>query len=181
MSRLPVGVLVIRGFALEVQRGSTLGVETSTLLEAIPLLLNVQLPADPVKSKSCHITAVAAGCLAGIGLGPVEEVLELARGGGADGLVVEGGVGEGEVDVAVGVLVGWGGEDVGGVEVEVVDGPGRVTGALDASFWLGGRRRVGGSGGGGEGRRGEEERCDEGIHLVGLVGSGRAIVRIEDI
>lgn len=92
----------------------------------------------------------------------VEEVAELVGGGAALVLVVDGGVGEREVDVAPRVLVRGRGKDPAGVEVKVLDlvlghfGRARGAGVL-----------VGAGGGRGEGRGGKES-SSEAVHVEEL-------------
>ena len=52
--------------------------------------------------------------------------------------MVQCGVGESKVYVAVGNLMSWGGEEVAGVEVKVVHGPGCLGGLFCACGCLGG-------------------------------------------
>lgn len=100
LTNLPVLVLVLLLFAIELQLRTALSPETTTLLSATPSLVDLELAGGAVEGERGGIAGVLAGDLAVVHKVAVEEVAELGGGGGADRLVVEGWVGEGEVDVA---------------------------------------------------------------------------------
>lgn len=124
LPNLPILVNPLLLLTIQIQLHTTLSPKPPSLLCTTPRLVNLDLPTGPVEGERRSITGVLARDLTVVDLVAVEEVVELGGRGAADWFVGEGGVGEGEVYVAPGVLVGGGGEDVGGVVVEVLEGPG---------------------------------------------------------
>lgn len=89
---------------------------------ACPGLVEVQLTAGPAEGEG----ALGRGALrasARVGHGAIEEIGQLVATGAARDLVGQGRVGDVEVHVPPGVLVGGSREGVAAVEVEVLDCP----------------------------------------------------------
>lgn len=121
LTHMPIRVLPILLLAMKTQLDSSLGLKPSLVARTMPGLVKSEVIIRPRKGECCVISLRPA--LALVDDISVEEVRELGRLRAADGLVVENGVVEGEVDIAPGVLVRGGGEDIRGVEVEVFDCP----------------------------------------------------------
>lgn len=164
LPNLPILVNPLLLLTIQIQLHASLRPKPPSFLLATPSLVNLHLPARSVERESRSIAGVLARDLTVVDLVAVEEVVELGGCGAADGFVGEGGVGEGEVYVAPGVLVGGGGEDVGGVVVEVLEGPGGdlLAGGHAGCGWL----LVSGWVGEGEGCACQEEGGQEGDHFV---------------
>ena len=122
LALLPVWVLPRLIPAVEVERDAAYSREARFLVGTRPGLVDLEVPRG-ARVRKRRGSAEGGGHVAVKDLVAVEELGQLGGGGGAGGGLVEGWVGEGEVDVAVGILVGWVGEDVGGVVVELLDVP----------------------------------------------------------
>lgn len=155
LANLPVGVLPGLVLAVELELDTTLGRDATAFLEAVPGLVDAQVVAGAVKGEGGLV--VVDRNVAVVDEVAVVEVRELVGGGAADRLVLQHWVGEGEVDVAPGVLVGGGGEGVAGVEVEVLNLPLADLGRLGHTGLRLGLGSLGGRGRQGQRRAGEQE------------------------